>query len=927
MERLCIFDLDGTVLNTLDSIAYFVNEALKDYGIEPIEADTIRTFVGSGARNLIMKSLNYRNSELDVSEVLKNYMEKYNKDATYLVTPYEGMMELLDILKAHGVKIAVLSNKPHSSTCLILDKIFGKDYFCEVRGSKDDEPKKPKKKGWFGNAKDLLIGDRKAVQDAVIANLDSIEKKLKDKVKKGEIVIPGLDSGSDTIPNEIIQGAIHEDREGLLKFIHDVYYGYITQCIRDNRLTFGLTELFAFIILVKNEVSRELHSVDYLTIDEFQDTNELQMKICLMLLKKPNMCVVGDWKQGIFGFRYVSIDNITRFGDRIKTFMKELKELNDYENIRIDFGFGPSEPVPIEFDRNYRSSSMILEKSFESLDIPGSKDEIVTHGKVVPLTSMCDEWMDKDTEVACIECKDKDEEVIKTVDMITEYVYSGRYHVLEDKDGEIESRDLRFGDIAVLCRTSNFCTRIYDECTSRGIPAYLQGDLEVMSTREGKLVLAWLRYLNNDKDTRGLTTILTDLGYPLSEIEFILKPENNAVPSNIVEQLSLLRKKKKRPNSLITSIFDFYGLNNGVVQTIINILSSAHKGSLMTISDLIRLIEDDIAASTKYNVEPLLDKRAVTIQTVHTSKGLEYPAVIMPGIDVRLFPSTNSDKESLIFNDNLGVRCKNEYAANEDEGGKHEAIVPSWKTSIVSMAFPTDYSEERRLLFVGMTRPEQYLTLVAGNPSKFFTHYSENCKKIEPTAYDNKVEMSKTTSDSPVIGEYHRKRTSLTAHDLMGTLDEPSEKDKKEGKGKEYGEKVHQAAYLYLKWGIFDEKYPEMGYIRKIIEERRDSKLSAEIRCVLPIDDISIKGTIDLIAEYDDRIEIHDYKTDMDESYIDHYTLQLSIYALAAESMGKRIECFIDFVSLEKTVKVKTLDIGYIKECIEEYRRKLTLPV
>ena len=140
---LCIFDLDGTILNTLDSIAYFVNEALKEYGVEPIETDTIRTFVGSGARNLITKSLNYRNSSLDVSAVLGTYMEKYNGNATYLVKPYEGIRELLDTLKAHSTEIAILSNKPHSSTTLILDEIFGKDYFYEVRGSKNNEPPKP----------------------------------------------------------------------------------------------------------------------------------------------------------------------------------------------------------------------------------------------------------------------------------------------------------------------------------------------------------------------------------------------------------------------------------------------------------------------------------------------------------------------------------------------------------------------------------------------------------------------------------------------------------------------------------------------------------------------------------------------------------------------------------------------------------------
>lgn len=143
MEKLCIFDLDGTVLNTLNSIAYFVNEALKEYGIEPIDADTIRTFVGTGARNLIGKCLEYRKSKLDVSEVLHTYMKKYDSDATYLVTAYDGMRETLDALKENGVKIAVLSNKPHSSTTLILNKVFGEGYFYEVRGSKDNEPKKP----------------------------------------------------------------------------------------------------------------------------------------------------------------------------------------------------------------------------------------------------------------------------------------------------------------------------------------------------------------------------------------------------------------------------------------------------------------------------------------------------------------------------------------------------------------------------------------------------------------------------------------------------------------------------------------------------------------------------------------------------------------------------------------------------------------
>lgn len=143
MKKLCIFDLDGTLLNTLDSIAYYVNDTMKHFGLPVIETEKIRTFVGNGARNLIDRALRYNGSELDVEGVLSVYIEKYNSDALYLVKPYDGIRELLSKLHENGVTLAVLSNKPHSSTSIMIDEIFGKDLFSVVRGPYNNEKVKP----------------------------------------------------------------------------------------------------------------------------------------------------------------------------------------------------------------------------------------------------------------------------------------------------------------------------------------------------------------------------------------------------------------------------------------------------------------------------------------------------------------------------------------------------------------------------------------------------------------------------------------------------------------------------------------------------------------------------------------------------------------------------------------------------------------
>ncbi len=768
---------------------------------------------------------------------------------------------------------------------------------------------------WFGKGQKMVEGRTEEVFRSLCEKKDKIADAIADMKKTPEdYTLPEIDETKE-ISEDFIRSVSDEDRTMLLEFIRDVYYGYIKTSIADNRLTFGLVELFAFAILFSDRRSREMHSVSYMTIDEFQDTNELQLKICLLLLKEPNLCAVGDWKQGIYGFRFVSIDNITDFDDRVDLFITELNREDGLVPFRI-----PS-VKHINFTENHRSTPLVLEKTFKSLELRGTKTEEVRNGEIVYLNSARAESFGNHTAFDMIESDSRDEEIEDVVKRILEYISNPRC-VVVDRDGE---RKMKFSDIAVLCRNGKMCRDILERCTQYHIPAFFQGELEVMSTREGKLALAWMRYVNNSKDKKGMMAILSDRGYPLSKIDPILgKGGSFEMPDEFAELRGRLMGKRRRPNDLLTSIFAFYELDNEITQSIINIVSSAYSNSLMTISDLIRLIEDDIANGTKYDVEPSLDAEAVTIQTMHKSKGLEYPAVIIAGINKKSMPNTTGEKTTVRYSDRFGIRCTKEYRVTEVDGTVYEGIVDSWKHKILKTIDEKDYSEDRRLMFVAVSRAKQYVTVTSSDPSEFFTGLG-----IGMDSEDEKAtvltDAASTLTEAPVIGEYAVRRRSLSPHDLMGLFKDRVEFA--EGEGTKYGTKVHEAAYSMWRGNRYDKSLKECDRIREILDSVKDAKTSAEVRFVLPVDDVSIKGAIDLMAEFDDHIEIHDYKTDGTKENIRLYELQLSIYAAAvASTTDKPIECYIDYLNIGSEKVEKITDIDGIKSMVRKYYEALDVP-
>jgi len=139
-----LFDLDGTLLDTLEDLADSTNAALRQLGFPPHPTDAYRYFVGDGVTNLILRTLpEAHRDEPTVARAVDLMRRLYGEHWADKTRPYPGVPELLDALVARGVKMAVLSNKPHESTLLCVDRLLPRWRFHAVIGQSKAVPPKP----------------------------------------------------------------------------------------------------------------------------------------------------------------------------------------------------------------------------------------------------------------------------------------------------------------------------------------------------------------------------------------------------------------------------------------------------------------------------------------------------------------------------------------------------------------------------------------------------------------------------------------------------------------------------------------------------------------------------------------------------------------------------------------------------------------
>jgi phosphoglycolate phosphatase len=156
--KAVLFDLDGTLLDTIEDIGDAANRILEQNGFPVHSMDTYSRFVGDGALNLIIRALpEDKRIDTIIHPCLDAFKEDYGRNWNVKTVPYDGITELLDTLTAHKLKMAVLSNKPHEHTIKCMEGFLSDWNFDVVFGQRDDVPRKPDPAGALEIAEQLNI--------------------------------------------------------------------------------------------------------------------------------------------------------------------------------------------------------------------------------------------------------------------------------------------------------------------------------------------------------------------------------------------------------------------------------------------------------------------------------------------------------------------------------------------------------------------------------------------------------------------------------------------------------------------------------------------------------------------------------------------------------------------------------------------------
>ncbi|AGT27619.1 HAD family hydrolase [Borrelia miyamotoi] len=155
--KACIFDMDGTLINSIIDIAVSMNLALKKLGYKEIKTDEFKTLVGRGYSKLVENTLEYLKIKLNNKHLKDNlyqeFVKAYNQNLYSQTRAYDGIPELLSTLNSLNIPIGILSNKNHEELLIIARDIFQDINFFEIRGYSSRFEAKPDP----ANALDMII--------------------------------------------------------------------------------------------------------------------------------------------------------------------------------------------------------------------------------------------------------------------------------------------------------------------------------------------------------------------------------------------------------------------------------------------------------------------------------------------------------------------------------------------------------------------------------------------------------------------------------------------------------------------------------------------------------------------------------------------------------------------------------------------------
>jgi len=484
---------------------------------------------------------------------------------------------------------------------------------------------------------------------------------------------------------------------------------------------------------------------------------------------------------------------------------------------------------------------------------------------------------------------------------------------VENEDGELRTPEYR--DIAVLTRTRDFGRELLQTADEFGFPMAYEGGIELFRTDPAKLLLAWFRILDDDLD-RGWAVVLEEAGYTLDEIKHIL--EQGPYPEGMVEFRDEIGELETL-GAVARRVFARYGYDGPTADVILHTIQSVHDATTMTRGDLIRFIERSIEDGATHEVSASAGDNSVTVQTIHSAKGLEYPIVVLGNMNSGRFPPNGGSGGTISYQDPVGLRRRKVYA-DDAHGLPH--VYDTWRSDILRKCLPRNYDEVRRLLYVAITRAESHVVFTSGEePNTFLQELPVDVEPIVPDPQEASVETT-TQAQLQIDTPTREGPTGYTPHTLM---QDSVFEDVEDGRGVEFGTKVHDFAEAYA---LGEDVHPD-GDDEENVQcflDSLDGELLVEEEAFLPItvdgERVTVSGIVDVVHVTSDKVEIVDYKTDRGRHAEAEYRKQLSVYyqVATAQYPDRAVSASIFYTASGVRQTIDPLSMESLKGEIRETR-------
>ncbi|MDE6012698.1 MAG: UvrD-helicase domain-containing protein [Prevotella sp.] len=535
--------------------------------------------------------------------------------------------------------------------------------------------------------------DARSLVKSIIKEMGLDDKQYKPSTVSDQI---SMAKNHLVLPDAFVNSSLYDNKRSK---VADIYARYVERCRQANAMDFDDLLVHTYLLFKRHEDIRQkyVEKFFYVLVDEYQDTNFVQQQILLQLTReRQQVCVVGDDAQSIYSFRGANIDNILNFRE-------------SYDNARL-----------FKLEQNYRSTQLIVQVgnsliSKNERQIPKNVYSQKGQGEKVVLKPAY-----SDREEAIIVCKD-----IQRIRRQDECQYS---------------------DFAILYRTNAQSRSFEEQMRKDGIPYRIYGGLSFYQRKEIKDVIAYFRVVVNPNDEEALKRIIN---YPTRGIgdttiaKIVSAATTNGVSLwTVIQQpgffhldlAGVTAKKVEAFRQLIEGwgsrkdTEDAYQLGHAIimesgvskeiyssrnpedlsrqenleeflggVQDFVESRREEGQGDQVCLSDFLQ----EVALLTDLDSEGDEDQPKVSLMTIHSAKGLEFPTVFVVGLEENIFPSP---------------MCVNSMRELE---------------------------EERRLLYVAITRAERHCILTCAQnrfrygrmeydtPSRFIRDIDHTLLRVE----------------------------------------------------------------------------------------------------------------------------------------------------------------------------------------------------